>query len=71
MNVEQCPRDECRGLFTVSLIGVDAPGGRESEPIDCPHCGVEVRSERTAGVFKTHTATAEQAAVWLKSQNST
>lgn len=71
MKVEQCPEEDCGRLFTVSHIGEDAPGGREREPISCPHCGVEVRSERTAGVFRTHKATAEQAAEWLKSKGST
>ena len=69
MNVEKCPSDACGRLFTISHIGNDAPGGREREPIECPHCGILVRSERTAGVFVTSRATAEEAAVWQRDQN--
>jgi hypothetical protein len=37
----------CDGFFTVSWIGVNVPGGKEREEVDCPHCGETAYSEMT------------------------
>lgn len=71
MTVEKCPNANCGKLFSVSQIGTNVPGGRESEPITCPHCGYEARTERTSGVFRTHPATPEQEEEWKTKGDST
>jgi len=53
MNSETCMNDKCGKQFTVTVIGGGVPGGKESEPVICPHCGTVVRTERTSGTFRT------------------
>lgn len=65
MEIEQCDKEDCRKIFTVSEIGGKYPGTKEREEINCPHCGRTVRTASSNGVFQTNTATAEQSAEWL------
>lgn len=59
-NVEFCTNPDCGRPFSVSALGGGVPGGKEREPIDCPHCGHTVRSEMTSAVFRTHALSEEQ-----------
>jgi hypothetical protein len=49
--VETCKSPECRGQFSVSSVGGGAPGGKDLEIIECPHCGVEQRREMTSVAY--------------------
>ena len=53
MSKEKCTNEKCGKEFSVSLIGLNVPGGKESEPVVCPHCNTVVRTERTSGAFIT------------------
>ena len=52
-NTESCTNEKCKKAFSVTEIGGGVPGGKESEPVICPHCGFTVRTERTSGAFRT------------------
>lgn len=49
MSIESCP--ECNKQFDVTCIGANMICGEEREPVVCPYCNNEVRSERTTGAF--------------------
>lgn len=57
--IEKCGSPNCSKNFSVSEIGVKAPGGKESEDIRCPYCGYTI-SRRSTGCFKTHELPKEQ-----------
>lgn len=54
-SVEQCPK--CKNYFTISEIGGQFPGCKESEEIDCPHENCDYSyTRRSNGTFQTHKA---------------
>lgn len=63
MNI--CCCRACKQPFLVEEIGGRGPF-QEREDIDCPHCGVDYGSERTAGVFQVRALTDDEEAEWRK-----
>ena len=62
---------ECRACgkpFSVSEIGGQMPGSKESERIECPHCG-DVTTENSNGVFTTAKLTTEGEEEWKRSKD--
>jgi predicted Zn finger-like uncharacterized protein len=57
-DVEQCP--ECKQWFTVQESRMGVPGGKEREPVDCPHCRAIVRQAMTDGFWRTYPADAPE-----------
>jgi hypothetical protein len=49
--VEPCKNSECLGHFTVAAVGGGAPGGKDIEIIECPHCGAEQTREMTSVAY--------------------
>lgn len=41
---------------------------RDREEIDCPHCGANYGSKKTAGVITTRALTEEEEADWRKAK---
>jgi len=50
-SIEQCI--SCKRWFSVSEHPMSVPGGREREPINCPHCHATAREEMTDGFWRT------------------
>mgnify|MGYP003945536857 CR=1 FL=1 len=50
MRIETC--ENCEKRYSVTEIGGGMPGSKESEEIQCPHCGNSF-TERSNGAFKT------------------
>lgn len=51
-STEQCPK--CKNYFIVREEGPNFPGGKEREPIACPHTPCDfVREQMTSGWFRT------------------
>ena len=59
--IEECRK--CGRPFYVSEIGGRMPGTKESEDIECPHCG-HTMTRRSNGVFRTAKLSAEAEEKW-------
>jgi transposase-like protein len=57
MEIERC--SACKRPYSISEIGGGFPGGKESEPITCPHCA-HTYNQRSSGTFRTHALSEEQ-----------
>ncbi|SMG63711.1 hypothetical protein BMETH_1869_0 [methanotrophic bacterial endosymbiont of Bathymodiolus sp.] len=51
--MEKCSNQECGKQFKVYKSGGGVTGGKEKEPVICPHCQTIVRTEMTSATFHT------------------
>jgi len=68
MDIEKCR--QCGRPFQVNEIGGKLPGTRESEDIECPHCG-DVTTRRSNAFFRTSKLSSEAEKRWLEEQGGT